>query len=72
MRVDESFENGGRCREGKGAAVFMGAMLSRCDKWTESATGVSGVTALSLASSVGLWPGCNSVEVIYTACLVSS
>ena len=44
----------------------------RCDKWTESATGISCVTALSQAFSVGSWPGCNSAEVMYTTCLTSS
>lgn len=40
--------------------------LGRCDKQTESATGVSSV--IGPPSSAGSRPGCNSVEVMYGSC----
>lgn len=44
---------------GKGRSIFFfcGAWSARCDKWTESTTGVSCVTQLSLASLAGLCRG---------------
>lgn len=51
---------------------FVDARLGQCDKQTASAGAVYCVPALSLASSLGWRPGCDTVEVKNTTFLASS